>query len=273
MLTILQQLANMCYQVIHTSFKFEEKLRLPICWNGFRDSGNEIDTKICIKPYADRTEVYNGEVCFRTTFEACNCLIHDGSLMLADKKWHNASFLVADNLGHIELFLVQLFYTHAVQRQMLQLHCATIEDQGRGILFLGPSGIGKTTQAERWAQYRGSSIINGDIGFVQRTPQGYTAWGTPWHGSSPYCLNTSVPVKALVVLKQAPENRLRELTGFEKVREVSGSVFYPTWLENGMELCTDTLNHLLTDLPVYRLDNRADEAAVNLLAAELDRIT
>ena len=168
---------------------------------------------------------------------------------------------------------MRIFRTHAVRRQMLQLHCATIEDQGRGILFLGPSGIGKTTQAERWAQYRGSSIINGDIGFVQRTPQGYTAWGTPWHGSSPYCLNTSVPVKALVVLKQAPENRLRELTGFEKVREVSGSVFYPTWLENGMELCTDTLNHLLTDLPVYRLDNRADEAAVNLLAAELDRIT
>ena len=167
----------------------------------------------------------------------------------------------------------QVFYTHAARRQMLQLHCATVDDQGRGILFLGPSGIGKTTQAERWAQYRGSSIINGDIGLVQRTDEDYVAWGTPWHGSSPYCLNASVPVKALVVLKQAPENRLRELTGFEKVSEVSGSVFYPTWLEDGMELCTDTLNHLLTDLPVYRLDNRADEDAVNLLAAELDRIS
>ena len=75
------------------------------------------------------------------------------------------------------------------------------------------------------------------------------------------------------MLKQAPQNALRELTGFEKVREVSGSVFYPTWLEDGMELCTDTLNHLLSDLPVYRLDNRADEDAVRLLAAELDRIS
>ena len=167
----------------------------------------------------------------------------------------------------------QVFYTHAARRNMLQLHCATVDDRGRGVLFLGPSGIGKTTQAERWAQYRGSSIINGDIGLVQRADEGYVAWGTPWHGSSPYCLNASVPVKALVVLKQAPENRLRELTGFEKVSEVSGSVFYPTWLEDGMELCTDTLNHLLTDLPVYRLDNRADEDAVNLLATELDRIS
>lgn len=194
-------------------------------------------------------------------------------VVLANRDFSLCTMLPLVDRASFSVLSNHIFYTHAVQRQMLQLHCATIEDHGRGILFLGPSGIGKTTQAERWAQYRGATIINGDIGFVQHTPQGYTAWGTPWHGSSPYCLNTSVPVKALVVLKQAPENRLRELTGFEKVQEVSGSVFYPTWLEDGMELCTDTLNHLLTDLPVYRLDNRADEEAVRLLAAELDRIT
>lgn len=196
-----------------------------------------------------------------------------GEVMLVDGGWKNILILPPQSFEAVEAFFVQVFHTHAVRRQMIQLHCATIDDGGRGILFLGPSGIGKTTQAERWAQYRGSAIINGDIGFVQRTPAGYTAWGTPWHGSSPYCLNASVPVKALVVLKQAPQNALRELTGFEKVREVSGSVFYPTWLEDGMELCTDTLNHLLSDLPVYRLDNRADEEAVRLLAAEIDRIS
>ena len=99
------------------------------------------------------------------------------------------------------------------------------------------------------------------------------AWGTPWHGSSPYCLNTSVPLKALVVLKQAPYNKLRELTGFEKLKEISNNVFYPTWLEDGMELGVETLNHLLTELPVYRLDNRADLEAVELLERELNRIS
>lgn len=195
-----------------------------------------------------------------------------GSLVAADQDYsHFYPLHVEPELGNV--LLAYLFYTHAVRRQMVQLHCATIEDQGRGVLFLGPSGIGKTTQAERWAEFRGASIINGDVGFVQRREQDYIAWGTPWHGSSPYCLNASVPVKALVVLKQAQENKLRELTGFEKVTEVSGSVFYPTWLEDGMELCTDTLNHLLTDLPVYRLDNRADRESVEILAKELDRIT
>ena len=51
------------------------------------------------------------------------------------------------------------------------------------------------------------------------------------HGSSPYCENTSVPVHALILLKQAPENSIRELTGFEKVQLVSNNIIYPTWLE------------------------------------------
>lgn len=200
-------------------------------------------------------------------------MVYDDNLVAVNTDWSKAALIHSSSEAQTELFLLQLFYTHAIRRQMLQLHCSIVDDHGRGILFLGPSGIGKTTQAEKWAEYRGSSIINGDVGFVQRTPEGQIAWGTPWHGSSPYCLNASVPVKALVVLKQAPFNALRELSGFEKVSEVSGSVFYPTWLPDGIEIAAGLFDRLLTDLPVYRLDNRADREGVELLARELDRIS
>lgn len=242
-------------------------------WNIFQDVHDSEKDEIVLWPMKPSYLVYDDGFCYDLPFSGKHTFVCDDSVLVMDSEWANAVVLTSKSAEHTQLLLLQLFYTHAVRRQMIQLHAATIEDQGRGILFLGPSGIGKTTQAERWAEFRGASIINGDVGFVQRTEREYIAWGTPWHGSSPYCLNASVPVKALVVLKQAPENRLRELTGFEKVSEIAGSVFYPTWLEDGMELCTDTLNHLLTDLPVYRLDNRADRESVEILAKELDRIT
>ncbi len=167
-------------------------------------------------------------------------------------------------IGNIGVFLLQFFYTHAVQRHMIQFHSSLIDYRGHGLMFLGPSGIGKTTQAELWNQYRNALIINGDIVFVQETEETFLGWGTPWHGSSPYCENTNVPVEALIILKQAPENSIRKLEGFEKVTAVSNSVFYPRWLENGMELCLETLDHLLSRLPVYELSCRPDEEAVEL---------
>lgn len=189
----------------------------------------------------------------------------DRDVMLADKDWKHAVILPLADRTHADSFLCQLFYTHAVQRHIIYLHSSLIDWKGRGLMFLGPSGIGKTTQAELWNQYRDALIINGDVVFVQETENAFLGWGTPWHGSSPYCENANVPVEALIVLKQAPENSIRELTGFEKVTAVSESVFYPRWLEGGMELCLETLDHLLTALPVYELSCRPDEAAVELV--------
>lgn len=185
-------------------------------------------------------------------------------IIVVSSSWEYNRILNLRHQENGEMFFMQIFYTHAVQRHMLQLHSSLISHQNQGIMFLGPSGIGKTTQAELWQKYRSSLIINGDIVFVQETDSGFLGWGTPWHGSSPYCENTSVPLKAMVVLKQSDQNSIRELTGFEKVTEVSNSVFYPQWLENGMELCLETLDHLLTSIPVYELRCRPDEDAVRL---------
>lgn len=185
-------------------------------------------------------------------------------VMVVDSLWKRAWLLPLRKRTHLNDFVCQLYYTHAVQRHMIYLHSSLIDFKGRGLMFLGPSGIGKTTQAELWNQDKEALIINGDRVFVQETSEAFLGWGTPWHGSSPYCENTNVPVHAMIVLKQAPENSIRELTGFEKVTAVSNSVFYPRWLENGMELCLETLDHLLTKIPVYELSCRPDEDAVKL---------
>ena len=149
------------------------------------------------------------------------------------------------------------------------MHSSLVNYHGHGIMFLGPSGIGKTTQAELWHQYQKAAIVNGDCVMVEKRDDRFIAWGTPWHGSSSYCLNQQVPLKALVVLKQGPENVLIKLQGFEKLISVSGNIFYPLWLENSAILCTDLLNDLLSALPVYQLTCRPDHEAVATLWNEL----
>ncbi len=211
-----------------------------------------------------KTEFIKGIEFFTITQMGTHCLKMGNDIMLVSSDWSIGKVIQIEQKENLDLFLLQMFYAQAVKKNMVLFHSSLIDWNGKGIMFLGPSGIGKTTQAELWNRYRDALIINGDAVFVQETADGFLGWGTPWHGSSPYCENTSVPVAVMVVLKQAKENSIRELTGFEKVTEVSNSVFYPQWLEGGMELCLETLDHLLKKIPVYELSCRPDEDAVRL---------
>lgn len=66
---------------------------------------------------------------------------------------------------------------------MLVLHSSYIVTrQEQGILFSGPSGIGKSTQAALWQRYAGAEIVNGDRALVR--PDTGTVSGVFYAGTS-----------------------------------------------------------------------------------------
>lgn len=248
------------YRIADIPFLFEASF-LPD-WELF-EAKNKDTCLFIVNVLSDPGDLY-GLQCLELSGREMHATRINGDVMLVDKTWEHAIIFPPLDFSCFEGFVCQLVYTHAVKRRTLYFHSALIEWHGYGLMFLGPSGTGKTTQAELWERYKGACIINGDMVYVQESADEFLGWGSPWHGSSPYCENTNVPIHAMIVLKQSSENSIRELTGFEKVTAVSGSVFYPRWLENGMELCLGTLDHFLTKIPVYELSCRPDEDAVRL---------
>lgn len=252
----------MNYNIVDICIGLDERIKITPGWKSFIEANKNHRQDILIS-FANPDLIL--DVVEMNYVNEKSCIMRCGeSIIISNIRMDSIKILHQIKSYDTEILIIQIINAYASMRKMLLLHSSLIAFQGRGLMFLGPSGIGKTTQAELWNKYRDALIINGDIVFVQETEDGFLGWGTPWHGSSPYCENTSVPVKALVMLKQAPENSIRELTGFEKVTAVSNSVFYPRWLENGMELCLETLDHLLSALPVYELSCRPDEEAVRL---------
>lgn len=151
-----------------------------------------------------------------------------------------------------------------LRHQGLLLHAAFIKYDGKGILFTGPSGIGKSTQADLWKKHLGAEIINGDRAILRKEGS-WTAYGSPYAGSSGIYRNEKAPLSAIVVLKQGKENILETLSGREAFAEVYPQLALCRWDKQFMEKATDLCLALLQNVPVYRLSCLPSESAVHCL--------
>lgn len=156
----------------------------------------------------------------------------------------------------------------AVQAGGVVFHSSYIAYQGKAILFTAPSGTGKSTQADLWEKYRGAEIINGDRSVI-RCDGGVFACGIPFAGSSAICKNRTLPLAAIVYLKQAPVTEIRKVRGAEAFRCVWEGCSVNSWDKQDMTLATETVMRVLETVPVFELACTPDESAVLALEGVL----
>lgn len=151
----------------------------------------------------------------------------------------------------------------------LLLHASFIRCQGKAVLFSAPCGTGKSTQAELWEKYEGADIINGDRSGLRRLGCGWMAFGLPYAGSSGIYRNESEPLAAVILLRQAKENRLRKLKVLEAFPDLYREVMVHRWDRKFVSESTELLLQLLQEIPVYLLECRPDREAVQLVRDEI----
>jgi len=151
-------------------------------------------------------------------------------------------------------------------------HSACIEKDGRAILFTAPSGVGKSTQAELWRKYRNATVINGDCSVIKMHDGKARAFSLPFSGTSGICHSGDYPLRAIVYLTQAPENRITRLSGIKAFRALYEGAKLSAWDRENGTVSADTISDLAREVPVFRLDCVPDESAVIALENALEGI-
>ena len=149
------------------------------------------------------------------------------------------------------------------------LHACCVETELGGILFSGPSGIGKSTQGHLWCQHEGAEVINGDRPVLYKDGDRWYAYGSPYAGSSNYHKNKRTGVRAIVLLAQAKECSIRKLRKAEAFRKVFAQTTLSAWNPDSINRGCELLEDLIKDIPVYELACTPDERAVELLKRTL----
>ena len=195
----------------------------------------------------------------------CNVIVikQKESVLLIESKL--SCPIEVDDIKYLEDNLYHLCANVLLTKGVLHLHSSFVLYKDKALVFTGPSGIGKTTQAELWRDYQGALIVNGDACLLRRMEDGWHAFGTPVHGSSPYCENREAPLSALVVLKQGSENRLERLDAFSALSECLPEFYRPRMDPETEDTFWKAADSLFREIPVYKLTCRPDREATELV--------
>lgn len=189
-----------------------------------------------------------------------------------DKKTAEVRYLKGDERFFSETansFSHIAFEELLMSRGRLILHAALIDSAFGGILFSGESGIGKSTQAELWKTYEGSTVINGDRPILGKTEDTWLAYGSPYAGSSRCHMNRKVSVRAIVMLKQGNSCEIQRLSVIEAFRKLYAETVINTWNARYVDKVCDLLVDLALKIPVYCYFCTPDRNAVETLKAKL----
>lgn len=142
-------------------------------------------------------------------------------------------------------------------------HSAVVSLDGRGYMFLGKSGTGKSTHARLWLQnISGTELMNDDNPAVRVKPDGTAVvYGTPWSGKTPCYRNVSAQLGGIVLLSQAPYNKIVRLKGIGAYAAVVPSISGKRWDARIADGLHETENALATYIPVWHLDCQPDADA------------
>lgn len=154
----------------------------------------------------------------------------------------------------------------------LLMHAAVIERQGKGVLFLGHSGTGKSTHARMWLQaFDNASLLNDDNPVLRITDSGeIRVYGSPWSGKTACYFNRDVPVAGIVQLVQAPANRIQPLRLPEAYAAMLSSCSGMKFLTSMMDALYTTLSTIIQTIRVYRLECLPDTDAAIVCARQIN---
>jgi len=155
-------------------------------------------------------------------------------------------------------FLQVLLINYFAQRDSgIFTHAIGIKDlDGKGFLFAGKSGAGKSTTARLWHKHSKVMVLNDDRIIVRKVNEKFFIHGSPWHGDfSDYLASRieTAPLEKLFFIHHAPKNTLREISQKEAFDLLYPALFPTFWnkrcLENIVSFCED----LIDSMPCYSL--------------------
>ncbi len=146
----------------------------------------------------------------------------------------------------------------------VMVHACGVDDNGEGVVFVGPSGVGKSTLAELWRNQQDVAILSDECVILRKVGGRFWAYGTPW-GDVPGASPKGVPLARVFFIKHAPQNTVKRKQGREAVTALLPRTFSTPYDPIGMQHTLGFCISLVEQVPCYELGFVPDESALSVI--------
>ncbi len=153
--------------------------------------------------------------------------------------------------------------------QGLLIHSSGIIVNGEGIIFCGVSGTGKTTLAKLWQKRDRVIVLSDDRVIVRRQEQGYFVYGSPWPGEGKAVSCQKAPLKKIVFLFKAEQNKLTTLERKESFSQLITQCFPAIWDKESIDFALKFCAALVEALPCFSFGFVPEVSAVEFIEEKL----
>jgi len=129
----------------------------------------------------------------------------------------------------------------------VMVHACGIDDHGRGYLFAGNSGHGKSTMARLWNEE--ARILNDDRIVVREKDGQFWMYATPWHGDVAAVSPEAVPLAGIFFLGRSGDHTLVPVGRLQASTKLLTRLFPPLWDPDGMAFTLGFLARLTAAVP------------------------
>lgn len=205
--------------------------------------------------YSAYFDAQNGAYCEYS----CRVTGEKGNLLFVDyeRMWES---MVFDALDIPDLLM---------KRKTAIIHSSYICVGDYALLFSADKQVGKSTQAALWEKFAGATVVNGDRAAIKEKNGTLYAFGVPVRGSSNISLSVDKPVRAIIILGQASENKIARLSPKEAFLGIIGKLTYDTKNQSEVEAASEIAAYAGENVPVYKYECLPDKSAVEFLKNEL----
>jgi hypothetical protein len=153
-----------------------------------------------------------------------------------------------------------LYYLTALHGDIL-IHASGVSSSGRGYIFSGISGKGKSTMANLWEK-SGARVIHDDRLILRKTGNGYRMYNTPiYNNDEP----RESQLNKIFIIEHGNKSKLVRVKGASAVSLVMANCIQHNWGSDIIARLLGSISIMCGTIPVYKLCFKPDRSVIDII--------